>query len=231
MALPFVSCICPTYNRRKFLPNLIRIYKKQTYPQHLRELIILDDSEQTNEDLINELKGNENITYIYLKEKVPLGKKRNMINELAKGEYIICFDDDDYYPNNRIAHAVKEMKRTKKTLAGSTIIYTYYTHLKKIYVFGPYGENHATNGTMAYHKSFLENHKYDDEANFAEEKKYLDNFTFPLVQLKPESTILCIAHDSNTFDKKKVMQYGKETKLKLKDFVKDDVLRKYYEEL
>ena len=41
---PFVSVICPTYNRRESLPYLLYIWQYQDYPAEKRELIILDDS-------------------------------------------------------------------------------------------------------------------------------------------------------------------------------------------
>ncbi len=48
-----VSCICPTYNRTKFLENLIYMYNYQNYKEENRELIILDDSDSSNEEYIN----------------------------------------------------------------------------------------------------------------------------------------------------------------------------------
>ena len=51
-ATPFVSVVCPTWNRRAFLPYLLYIFQYQDYPADRLELIILDDSEQINEYLI-----------------------------------------------------------------------------------------------------------------------------------------------------------------------------------
>jgi glycosyltransferase involved in cell wall biosynthesis len=229
MSKPFVSCICPTYNRKQFLPYLIHMFNYQTYPKDRRELIILDDSSESNRDLVNSLNIDKNIKYIYLDTKHTLGKKRNMLNDMVTGEYIVCFDDDDFYPEDRVSHAITKMQSTKTILAGSTVLHVYYSQLGgKIYQFGPYNNNHATNGTMAYHKDFLKNHRYDDNANSAEEKKFLDNYTHKMVQLDPYKTILCIAHTSNTFDKNKVINTAKVTKLKLKNFTKDKVLLDFY---
>ena len=90
MSLPFVSCVTPTYNRRKFLPYLLYIYSYQEYPKNKRELVILDDSPESNQDLINEwLAKNpgENVNYVYKTEKIKLGRKRNMLNENSKRRY------------------------------------------------------------------------------------------------------------------------------------------------
>lgn len=98
---PFVSVVTPTWNRGAFLPYLLYMYRYQDYPADRRELIILDDSPQSHQHIIDRLTNGTpesfNIRYIHHPEKLPLGKKRNMLNELARGEYILCMDDDDYY--------------------------------------------------------------------------------------------------------------------------------------
>ena len=38
---PFVSVCTPTYNRRKFIPQLIECFKQQNYPKELMEWIVL----------------------------------------------------------------------------------------------------------------------------------------------------------------------------------------------
>lgn len=231
MSRPFVSCITPTYGRALFLPNLLKIFNYQTYPANLMELIILDDSPESNQHIIDKYNVNNNIKYTHLKEKLPLGKKRNMLNDMATGDYIVCFDDDDYYPPERVSHAITKMTATKNNLSGASLLYVYFTHLDQIYAFGPYGPNHATNGTFAYNRSFLQKHKYEDNAKSAEEAYFLEKYTNPLVQLDPFKTILCIAHNSNTFDKKQIMSTGKLTSLKLKSFVKDKQLLDFYKKL
>lgn len=221
MSRPFVSCICPTYNRSRFLPYLIQIFNAQTYPKNRRELIIVDDSPESSKDIVEKYAVDKNVRYYHIKEKMPLGKKRNYINSLAKGEYIVCFDDDDYYPPDRITHSIKMMQTTKKQIAGSSRMMVYYTALDKIYEFGPYGLNHATNGTFAYHRDFLKNHRYEDDAKMAEEKFFLNNYTEPMVQLDPFKTIVCISHTENTFDKHNVIKSGREMSMKMKQIVKN----------
>ena len=95
---PFVSVITPTYNRRRFIPALIKCYESQDYPKDRMEWIILDDGQETVEDFFNELKERiPNIRYIYLEDKLLIGGKRNILNQEAKGEIIVAMDDDDFY--------------------------------------------------------------------------------------------------------------------------------------
>ena len=222
---PFVSVITPTYNRRKFLPILIHLYQQQTYPKDLRELVILDDSPTSNEDLIP--KDDTSIRYFYQSEKLVLGDKRNKLNALAKGDVIICFDDDDYHFPDRIAHSVAKMNGEKANIAGASIINVYYADTKQFYQFGPFGRTHGTNGTFAFRKSYMKEHQHDPTKHAQEEPSFTNNFSEKMAQLDAMKTIICISHSSNTFDKRLLRtEHNKGFNRKLKDVVKD---KKYLE--
>jgi len=214
---PFVSVICPTFNRRKFLPNLMKQFNYQTYPQQFMELIILDDSPTSNADIILQ---QSNIKYTYLDEKLLLGAKRNHLNSLVTGDIVVCFDDDDYYAPERVAHAVTKLQSGSAKIAASSIIHIYYKNLNKILEFGPYAPNHGTNGTMAYKASYLKDHSYLADKEKAEEAHFTNNFSEPLIQLDPQKTMICLAHDNNTVNKDPFIEKGKMTSHKLSGFFK-----------
>ena len=223
MSRPFVSVIVPTYNRREFLPYLLHQYNYQTYPKEHRELLIIDDSPQSNADLFP--KDDPHIRYIYVPEKIPLGKKRNMLNDMAKGEIIVCMDDDDYYSPERVSHAVTKLMGSKNLIAGSSILHIYYPHFEgtgkpTIYCFGPYSSSHSTGGLMSYKKEYTKTHKFPDDANKAEESHFTNKFTEPMVQLDTFKVMLCIAHNNNTVEKTAFIPQGKPTNIKIKNFFK-----------
>jgi len=232
---PFVSVITPTYNRRKFIPYLIECYKSQTYPKNKMEWIIYDDGSDPVKDLFDsELSKIPNIRYIYESEKLNIGAKRNRLNKEAKGDIIIAMDDDDYYPPERVSHVVNLLRsNTRVELAGASEIYMFYSDIKKIYKLGPYNANHATNGTMAWKRTYSDSHLYDETVTHAEEHSFLEDYKHPMVQLNAFKTMLVMSHTENTFDKKRMRDGSnpmvKETSLKLKDFIKDKTLRKFYE--
>jgi glycosyltransferase involved in cell wall biosynthesis len=228
MSKPFVSVIVPTYNRREFLPYLLHQFNYQTYPQDRMELLIIDDSPTSNQDIF---KDQKNCRYIHLPDKIALGKKRNMLNDLAKGEILINQDDDDIYAQERVAHAVDKLTKSKCQIAGSSILHIYYPHLDKIYQFGPYNGYHSTAAPMAYTKEYTKTHRYPENADKAEETQFTtapgqgEGFTEPLIQLDPHKTMICISHNSdftrtNTVAKDPFIPQGKETNIKLKDFFK-----------
>jgi len=154
-----------------------------------------------------------------------------MLNKLTRGEYIICFDDDDYYPPEKISFTINRMIGSKSQISGSSLIYVYYTDIDKIYTFGPYSNSHATNGTLCYTKSFVKDRLYETEATMAEEKYFLDDFTIPILQLEPLKTILCISHGNNTVDKNKFKNVNNEIPMKLKNIIKDKKVLNFYKNL
>jgi hypothetical protein len=212
------SCVCPTSNRERFINNLIENYVKQDYKN--KELIILDDSNtDETEKIINNIdKIKNNIRYIKLKGRYDLGKKRNILNQLANGSYIVCMDDDDYYPVERISHSVNSLEKNNKKIAGCSELYILYDKLNKIYKFGPYGKNHGTCGTFSYKVEYLMDHCFEDFAKKHEESYFTKKFKEDMLQMNPFKTILCISHDSNTFDKKKIIKNGKITNLSIMDW-------------
>jgi len=236
-----VSVVTPTYNRRMFIPTLIDIYRNQTFSKENMEWLIMDDGRDKVEDLFTEAaKTIPNIRYIRKDEKMRIGAKRNALNKAAQGAIIIAMEDDDYYPPDRVSAAVEAFKNNPKiNIAGSSEMNMYYLDTKKLYTIGPYHKNHATNGTMAWRKSYSDTHKYDEFVTKAEEGTFLQEFKHPMIQLNPLSTILVICHTDNTVDKSELReehlaQVGtfqskfKECSYKLEDLVKDKKIRDFY---
>lgn len=203
---PFVSICTPTYNRRPFIPSLIKSIEQQRYPKNKLEWIIVDDGRDSIQDLVKDIPY---VRYIRYNKKITLGHKRNIMNSKAKGEYIIYFDDDDYYPPTRIFHAINTLIQNPNFLiAGSSELLIYYNHLREIWKFGSSGRYHSTAATFAFHKKLLNITKFNDNDESGEEKHFLKHYTIPLIQLNPIHTILVFSHLFNTFDKKLLLKNG-----------------------
>jgi hypothetical protein len=163
-----------------------------------------------------------------------LGKKRNLLHEKSRGEILVYMDDDDYYPPQRVSHAVHMLVTHPDALcAGSSEIYIYFKHIGQMKRFGPYGPNHATAGTFAFKRKLLKQHRYDEEACLAEERAFLKDYTVPFVQLDPMKVILVFSHDHNTFDKRKLLinanpDIVRDSPKKVMDFIKDAAQRRFY---
>ena len=203
--LPLVSICTPTFNRRPFLTTAISCFLNQTYPRDRMEWIIVDDGTDNVEDVFKAANIPQ-IKYFRVDTKMTLGAKRNFTHSKCSGSYIVYMDDDDYYPPERVSHAIETLQKNPSALcAGSSEIYIYFKHLHKMFQGGPYGPNHATAGTFAFRKELLNITKYNENASLAEEREFLKNYTIPFVQLDPLKTILVFSHIQNTFDKKKLL--------------------------
>ena len=221
--LPYVSVCTPTFNRRPFFPVAIQCFNHQLYPKERMEWIIIDDGTDKIEDMVS---SHPNVKYFKSSEKMTLGKKRNLMHANACGDIIVYMDDDDYYPPERVSHAVEAlMANPTKLCAGSSEIYIYFNHLNSLMQFGPYGPNHATAGTFAFRRELLEHTRYNDEACLAEERFFLKDYTIPMIQLDPTKVILVFSHNHNTFDKRKLLvnanpAFVKQTTKTLNDFIR-----------
>ena len=231
--VPLVTICTPTYNRRPFIPTMIKCFEHQTYPKDKIEWIIVDDGTDKIEDLVTHI---PQVKYMKFDEKMTLGKKRNILNDHAKGDIIVFMDDDDYYPPERISHAVEKLRSNPRTLcAGSSEMFIYFKHIHKMYKFGPYGPNHATAATFAFRKELLVKHRFDETNSVAEEKKFLKEYTVPFVQLDSKKTICVFSHNHNSFDKKTLLEQGpspyvNESTVKPKDLVKEPEILKFFVE-
>jgi glycosyltransferase involved in cell wall biosynthesis len=93
---PKVSVCTPTFNRRPFIPFLIKCFENQTYPKDRLEWIIIDDGTDKVEDMFLPLINNNNseeqkyiVKYFKYDTKMTLGKKRNLSHEKCSGDIIL----------------------------------------------------------------------------------------------------------------------------------------------
>jgi glycosyltransferase involved in cell wall biosynthesis len=218
---------------------MIACFDSQDYPKDRMEWIIIDDGTDPVEDLVGR---HPNVRYFRYSKKMSLGKKRNTMHDKSKGDIIVYMDDDDYYPPDRVSHAVNMLTTHPTALcAGSSEMYIYFNDRKRMVQFGPYGKDHATAGTFAFKRQLLKQTRYNEDACLAEEREFLKGYTIPFVQLDPLKTILVFSHSHNTMDKRILLdnieivghpdsQYAKYSSKTLGDFIKDDKIVKFFTE-
>lgn len=211
---PTVSIITLTQNIRfECLKNLMNLIKIQTY-SNIIEWIIVEGSkneleiEENKKNILELIEKSKNelkfqIIYIEKKNDIKLGGLRNIGNKNCKGDITVCMDDDDYYPSNRVEHAVLKLTNSPNKIAGCSahLMYDYdlniFVQMKQIGIY------HSINSCMAWKKEYLETNSHDDEKEFGEEQSFTKNFSEPMIQLDPYSTVIISSHSLNTFSKKK----------------------------
>jgi glycosyltransferase involved in cell wall biosynthesis len=149
---PLVTCIMPTADRRGFVPDAIRYFTRQTYPN--RELLILDDGQDSIADLVPAC---EQIRYVRLERRLSIGAKRNLACELARGEIIAHWDDDDWIADWRLSYQVKALVRhSSPAVCGvSRLLFLDSQHGRAWTYSRPVGERRPwiAGGTLCYHKT------------------------------------------------------------------------------
>lgn len=214
-SMPTVTVCTVTQNRSHLLPLLEACILNQTYPLELIDWVIVDDSDPGRPRFSPTPETTLKIKFVSVDQKIPLGQKRNLSHRFCKGDIIVYMDDDEYYPPLRIEHAVDQLEKSGKEMAGATNLPILFIPECELWMSGPFGDNHATANTFAFKRSLLEQARYEDQATHAEEKSFLKNYTIPMVQLDPKRTIVCFGHQANTFDKRKLKMGGKNPRMRL----------------
>jgi O-antigen biosynthesis protein len=119
-AMPMVSCIMPTSNRRTFVPKAIEYFLRQGYPR--RELLIVDDGDDAVGDLMPD---DPTIRYFRLETRHTVGAKRNLACAESRGDLIVHWDDDDWMADWRIEYQVTDLRRNGAEICGLDTVLFY----------------------------------------------------------------------------------------------------------
>jgi predicted O-methyltransferase YrrM len=116
---PLVSCLMPTYNRRAYVPDAIARFLAQDYPH--RELLVVDDGTDPVADLMPD---DDRIRYLRIPHRLTIGAKRNLACEMAGGELLAHWDDDDWVSSWRLRYEVESLLASDADIVGlSTLLY------------------------------------------------------------------------------------------------------------
>lgn len=158
-----MSCICPTRNRRQWLPKAISCFQAQTYRQ--RELLILADGESVR-DLIPD---DDSIQLLELSGAAQIGEKRNLACSRARGEIIAHWDDDDYSDPRRLEDQVQRLLTSRKAVTAYRTMR--FTNGQKWWLYN--GSAQAAVGTsLCYRRDWWRDHPFQslqvgEDAGFA----------------------------------------------------------------
>lgn len=96
-----VSCLIVTADRRHLLKRSIDSFRNQTHSN--REVVVVDNGHDTVEDLLADIPDHQ-VQYVRVDPDTDLvlGDLRNISLEHATGDFMICWDDDDWFHPKRI---------------------------------------------------------------------------------------------------------------------------------
>jgi glycosyltransferase involved in cell wall biosynthesis len=200
--LPRVSCLMPTFDRRPFVRRAVEYFLRQDYPN--LELIVVDDGVEPVNDL---LVSCSDIRYERLDTWASIGEKRNIAADLARGDILICWDDDDWYGNRRVSYQVGPMIRDEADASalGRSLLYSIPTarfwqatpavHARMFY-------QQVVGGTLAFRKSLWADGIRFPNASLAEDAAVIRSLIargFRLCKLKCDDQFVYIRHDANSW--------------------------------
>ena len=94
-----VSIIIPVYNMERYLRDCVNSVIKQSYKDY--EIILVDDgSKDSSPQLCDELSSKDNRIKVIHKENEGLSMARNDGLAIAKGEFVLFLDSDDFWIND-----------------------------------------------------------------------------------------------------------------------------------
>lgn len=133
-----------------------------------------------------------------------IGHLRNICLEKALkagADYIVFWDDDDYYPPERISAGIEALENNPTAdIAASSKMYVLLTKENVLMEVGPFHDKHGTAATYTIRRRYAETHKFLDKAK-GEEYDFTDKWTAEMVQVPSEKTIVVMGHSRNTVNK------------------------------
>lgn len=153
---PLVSIVIPTLNRYEYLKDVFKDLEKQNYKNF--EVIVVDQTDNFKDEFY---KGwNFDLKYWYQEEKA-LWKARNEAIKIAKGDYILLYDDDSLVEENWIEEHLKCLDYFRADLSSGVSISVVGDEVPKHYSYFRWSDQLDT-GNVLLKKSIFNEIGYFD---------------------------------------------------------------------
>ena len=159
---PLVSCIMPTKNRKRFIERACSMFREQVHAvAGDAELIILEDGDENSSEIVQEVLWNR--IYRYHSFTGSLGAKLNYGAELARGKYLINWDDDDFHHPQRIANIVKHFELTGAQMVGMSSMPYWREGDKDAWIYNAGDARYCTGSGQAFLRDWALAHPHPDQ--------------------------------------------------------------------
>jgi glycosyltransferase involved in cell wall biosynthesis len=204
-----VSVITPTFQRENLFFIAINNWKRFTYKN--KEWIIIDDGiTDTSNSIYNQLNEDEQlaqqlasgvITYIRLEKKVSIGEKRNIGCRKARGIYIMCADDDDYYPSNVIESRLADIYSYACACTYASTIACYDIHANVSFINTPniYDPPHerVSEATLFFKHTFWDARQFPEDVSRGEGSRFIQDRYTQCREIDWMPIIVSLLHGTN----------------------------------
>lgn len=225
-ALPLISCIMPTANRRSFVEQSLIYFFAQDYPH--KELIIVDDGVNDISDLVED---QADVYFIRSEEKQSIGAKRNKACLSAYGSIICHWDDDDYYGPQRLSKQVQPLLNGQADVSAMRMSLLH--DLKTNTYWQCSREEHARlfqydvrAGTLMYLACYWRQGVHYPDSSRGEDVAFLASLIAngaSLARINDPESYICVRHSGNTTNEMQFNEHWKQVVRKHdREMVKND---------
>lgn len=120
-----VSVIVPAYNVELYIDKCLRSIISQTY-SNIEVIVIIDGAKDKSEEIARSVASEDDRISVFWQKNAGSGPARNYGLSIAKGEYIMFVDPDDWVENNMIECLIDEIENEKVDLVTSGCITDLY---------------------------------------------------------------------------------------------------------
>jgi hypothetical protein len=189
---PLVSIITPTYNRSRFFKVALFIWNSLTYEN--REWIIVDDGDE-----LIDLPKDPRIIYLKLDSRLNIGVKRNIAVENSSGDYILCMDDDDFYPANIIENRLSTLGDYDCSYSSAIACYNIIRGISFINTPPLYDPPHkrVSEATLFFKRGFWLERGFPTQKTLGEGEEFIEGRYQKCKELDWLGTIISLIHTDN----------------------------------
>jgi glycosyltransferase involved in cell wall biosynthesis len=187
----------PTCDRRAFIPDAIAGFLAQDYPN--LQLVVVDDGSDPIRDM---LPADPRIVYIRPPRRLSVGAKRNLACAQARGEIVVHWDDDDWYPPSRVTRQVRALVERSVDVCGTSVLYYYDRGRERafLYRYGGGGLPWVAGTTLAYRRDVWARHPFAD-VQVGEDARFVWAAADRVADLRDPTLCVASVHGSNVSPK------------------------------
>lgn len=189
---PLVSIITPTYNRSNLFKIALFVWNSLSYQN--REWIIVDDGDEPLD-----LPKDSRIIYLKLNSHLSIGLKRNIAIENSNGDYILCMDDDDFYPANIIEHRLSTLGNDDCSYCSTIACYNIYKNISFLNSPSIYDcpDKRVSEATLFFKRGFWLERGFPIQKHLGEGEEFIEGRYNKCKELDWTGIIISLIHTNN----------------------------------
>lgn len=194
-----VSCLLPTCDRPAWVALAVECWLRQELPAFARELIVVDDGAEPVRDLLPA--GGRGSAprwrYVHLQGRNSIGAKLNLAAELAQGDVLCRWDDDDWHAPWRLQQQLNALERTGADVCGLAAMNFVDVASGAVWRYQANRE-YAVGGSLMFRRSYWQERRFED-VSISEDNRFIKGrLGERFVRLAEDNCYVATIHGGNT---------------------------------